>query len=83
MMEPVCLGAGGMIFVDPLFQACLVEVVRSSADLFGDKNVEYETKRQGLKDRPAGEWKGLPIIYDEGMMRILRPFFDEADGVFA
>lgn len=31
VMEPICLGAGGMVFVDPLFQRCLVDVVRGSS----------------------------------------------------
>ncbi|QIX00182.1 hypothetical protein AMS68_005699 [Peltaster fructicola] len=30
VMEPVILGAGGMMFVDPLFQRCLIEAVRGS-----------------------------------------------------
>lgn len=70
MMEPTCLGAGGMLFVDPLFQACLVEVVRCSGDLFGKahyKGEGYEAELAGLAKRNAGEWQGLPIIYDEGM----------------
>ncbi|KAF2766319.1 onanonoxo-7-onima-8-eninoihtemlysoneda [Teratosphaeria nubilosa] len=33
ILEPIILGAGGMMFADPLFQKCLVEVVRrESAD---------------------------------------------------
>ena len=65
MIEPTCLGAGGMVFVDPLFQACMVEVVRSSSDLFGGKG-SYEKDLAGLSSRDAGEWQGLPVIYDEG-----------------
>ena len=71
MMEPTCLGAGGMLFVDPLFQACLVEVVRASGDLFGGKDTEwagdgYESRIAQVDQRDAGQWTGLPIIYDEG-----------------
>ncbi|WWD15718.1 dethiobiotin synthase [Kwoniella shandongensis] len=68
VMEPTCLGAGGMVFVDPLFQACLIEVVRASGDLFGGKHWEgrsYETELKGLPGREAAEWQGLPVIYDE------------------
>lgn len=58
VLEPICLGAGGMVFVDPLFQRCLVDVVRESQDLFV----------QGKVPQPADEssWKGLPVIFDEG-----------------
>ncbi|KAF2144808.1 uncharacterized protein K452DRAFT_147692 [Aplosporella prunicola CBS 121167] len=34
MLEPVVLGAGGMLFADPLFQRALVSVVRRSAHIF-------------------------------------------------
>lgn len=70
MMEPTCLGAGGMLFVDPLFQSCLIEVVRASADLFGGAKWEgegYEERLSKMSERDAAEWSGLPIIYDEGM----------------
>lgn len=69
VIEPVCLGAGGMVFVDPLFQACMVEVVRASGDLFGGKGWNggsYERELQALPTRRSSEWQGLPIIYDEG-----------------
>lgn len=69
MMEPTCLGAGGMLFVDPLFQACLVEVVRSSGDLFGGEKYNgkgYEKDLRDLPSRDSASWQGLPIIYDEG-----------------
>ncbi len=52
IIEPICLGAGGMVFVDPLFQRCLIDVVRSAA---------------GKGDEGQREWKGLPVIFDEGM----------------
>ncbi|RXK39933.1 dethiobiotin synthase [Tremella mesenterica] len=55
ILEPICLGAGGMAFVDPLFQACLVEVVRA----------KYSSESVSSKDRPSSEWCGLPVIYDE------------------
>jgi dethiobiotin synthetase/adenosylmethionine--8-amino-7-oxononanoate aminotransferase len=74
-MEPVCLGAGGMVFVDPLFQACLVEVVRASGDLFGGDKWEgqpYERELAALSSREKSEWQGLPIIYDEGRVLLMR-----------
>ncbi|KAG8733052.1 hypothetical protein FRC11_008995 [Ceratobasidium sp. 423] len=54
VIEPIILGAGGMLFVDPLFQRVLVDTVRESSDLF-------ETDRPNA----PGEWIGLPIIFDE------------------
>jgi len=67
VMEPVCLGAGGMVFVDPLFQKILVEVVRDSADLFGPKTVEEGSSRETLAAASETDaWSGLPVVYDEG-----------------
>ncbi|RAL08372.1 adenosylmethionine-8-amino-7-oxononanoate aminotransferase [Aspergillus homomorphus CBS 101889] len=65
IMEPVILGAGGMLFCDPLFQRCLADVVRQTPELFAPQTT------------PAGEndWSGLPIIFDEvftGLYRLGR-----------
>nr|XP_018264102.1 dethiobiotin synthase [Kwoniella dejecticola CBS 10117]OBR86260.1 dethiobiotin synthase [Kwoniella dejecticola CBS 10117] len=49
ILEPTCLGAGGMVFVDPLFQTCLVQVVRAM--------------RNGWREKR--KWRGVPVIYDE------------------
>ncbi|KAF4971544.1 hypothetical protein FZEAL_9828 [Fusarium zealandicum] len=65
MMEPVVLGAGGMIFVDPLFQRALVDVVRRSPHLFG---------QDGTPSDPHS-WAGLPVVFDEvftGLYRLGR-----------
>ncbi|KAF9075993.1 pyridoxal phosphate-dependent transferase [Rhodocollybia butyracea] len=51
VLEPLLLGAGGMIFVDPLFQRALVDVVRSPG-LF---------PQEDLAPLPHP----LPIIFDE------------------
>jgi dethiobiotin synthetase/adenosylmethionine--8-amino-7-oxononanoate aminotransferase len=51
MIEPIVLGAGGMLFIDPLFQHILVDTTRSSSDLF-------------KTDQSTG-WTGLPVIFDE------------------
>ncbi|OZJ04714.1 hypothetical protein BZG36_01813 [Bifiguratus adelaidae] len=53
LMEPVLMGSGGMIFVDPLFQRTLVEVVRESG-IF-DK----------VSRSDGSGWRGLPVIFDE------------------
>jgi len=69
VMEPVCLGAGGMVFVDPLFQKVMVEVVRSSSDLFGSESTQVQasvSENRVNADTDATEaWQGLPVIYDE------------------
>lgn len=57
VLEPLVMGAGGMIFVDPLFQRILVETIR-----------DRETVSV-----PDGSWRGLPTIFDEvfvGMYRM-------------
>ncbi|EWG45943.1 adenosylmethionine-8-amino-7-oxononanoate aminotransferase [Fusarium verticillioides 7600] len=65
MMEPIILGAGGMIFVDPLFQRALVDVVRRSPHLVG----------KGSSPKDPLSWSGLPVIFDEvftGLYRLGR-----------
>ncbi|CAG8537341.1 17384_t:CDS:10 [Acaulospora morrowiae] len=57
LIEPVLMGAGGMILVDPLFQRLLVEFVREW-DHWNGGNVEG-------KGWNENDWKGLPVIYDE------------------
>ena len=80
VMEPVCLGAGGMVFVDPLFQKILVEVVRSSADLFGQAPESASGQSSGERlasasEDVSGEWSGLTVIYDEGDFVLLISLF--------
>ncbi|KAL4898668.1 pyridoxal phosphate-dependent transferase [Aspergillus ambiguus] len=65
IMEPIILGAGGMLFCDPLFQRCLVDVVRGNPELF-HANAGY---------RGEGSWSGLPVVFDEvftGLYRLGR-----------
>jgi dethiobiotin synthetase/adenosylmethionine--8-amino-7-oxononanoate aminotransferase len=58
IMEPVVLGAGGMIFVDPLFQQSLVRVIRRWK--FAEPQEDLSPSE---KDEHA--WSGLPIVFDE------------------
>ena len=51
VLEPLVMGAGGMIFVDPLFQRVLVDVVRS--------------RSPPVKPSTEGRWSGIPVIFDE------------------
>lgn len=60
VLEPVVLGSGGMMLVDPLFQRTLVNVVRSSASLFAP---DTPPPRVDLSE--LGEWSGLPVVTDE------------------
>ncbi|KAI0544773.1 bifunctional dethiobiotin synthetase/adenosylmethionine-8-amino-7-oxononanoate aminotransferase [Xylaria curta] len=65
ILEPVVLGAGGMVLVDPLFQQTLVLFVRQNASLFGsDKlpNIVEDDKT----------WSGLPVVFDEVFTGIYR-----------
>ncbi|KAI0671946.1 onanonoxo-7-onima-8-eninoihtemlysoneda [Trametes maxima] len=58
ILEPLVMGAGGMIFVDPLFQRVLIDVVRGSS----------------LSDSPRtpSEWSGIPVIFDEVFIGLYR-----------
>ncbi|KAF9952339.1 hypothetical protein BGZ70_000627 [Mortierella alpina] len=60
LMEPVLMGAGGMVWVDPAFQRCLVEEVRDFKG-FGTVEPSYQDKSQGL----TNDWSGLPVVFDE------------------
>lgn len=51
VLEPLVMGAGGMVFVDPLFQRVLVDVVRSHTPQ--------------TKSSDEGKWSGIPVIFDE------------------
>ncbi|KAF2808218.1 PLP-dependent transferase [Mytilinidion resinicola] len=73
VMEPVLLGAGGMIMVDPLFQQTLARVIRTSpilASMSEDPPSETDSATKSPLD-----WTGLPVVFDEvftGMYRLGR-----------
>ncbi|CAG8534368.1 5228_t:CDS:10 [Diversispora eburnea] len=60
LIEPILMGAGGMILVDPLFQRLLVKGVREF-NRWG--NLRKDQEREKCEDEK--EWKGLPVIFDE------------------
>jgi bifunctional dethiobiotin synthetase / adenosylmethionine---8-amino-7-oxononanoate aminotransferase len=69
IMEPLLMGAGGMIFVDPLFQRTLINTIRSDPTLINPS----DTPQSSSSD--PGDWTGLPLIADEvftGLYRLGR-----------
>lgn len=74
IMEPIILGAGGMMFADPLFQRCLVEAVRGT-----DPNLDHAKLIDSQVAEKEKDWQGMPVIFDEvftGLYRLGR--FDAA-----
>nr|KMM65182.1 adenosylmethionine-8-amino-7-oxononanoate aminotransferase [Coccidioides posadasii RMSCC 3488] len=65
IIEPIILGAGGMLFSDPLFQQCLVQVVRENPQIFSQFSPSPPSS-------PSTNWSGLPIIFDEVFTGIYR-----------
>lgn len=59
VMEPVVLGAGGMLLVDPLFQRTLANVVRRSELTFSLSSSAPQLDPSDLS------WTGLPVVADE------------------
>lgn len=69
IMEPIIMGAGGMIFVDPLFQHTLITTIRENPTLINPHHTHNE-----ITTDPTS-WSGLPIIADEvftGLYRLGR-----------
>ncbi|KAA8570973.1 hypothetical protein MFRU_011g00010 [Monilinia fructicola] len=69
VIEPIILGAGGMLFCDPLFQRTLTNFIRNAPDnFFGKKNpTPPETPLSS-----STNWTGLPIIHDEVLTGLYR-----------
>lgn len=70
ILEPVVMGAGGMIFVDPLFQRILVDTVRTDRTLFPDSLPSDSPSHSPIDGTPI--WRGLPIIFDEVFVGLRR-----------
>jgi bifunctional dethiobiotin synthetase / adenosylmethionine---8-amino-7-oxononanoate aminotransferase len=69
VMEPIIMGAGGMIFVDPLFQHTLITTIRENPALLSPTYTQPAT-------REATDWVGIPVVADEvftGLYRLGRP----------
>lgn len=63
LIEPIILGAGGMIFCDPLFQRALIDTIRSNPHLI-QKSHPIATKSD-QSHHLAEPWSGLPVVFDE------------------
>jgi bifunctional dethiobiotin synthetase / adenosylmethionine---8-amino-7-oxononanoate aminotransferase len=71
IIEPLLMGAGGMIFVDPLYQRVLIEVVRQETETLSlGKHSDTVSS-----DEDPTDWRGVPVIADEvftGLYRLGR-----------
>ncbi|KAH9846235.1 onanonoxo-7-onima-8-eninoihtemlysoneda [Lenzites betulinus] len=65
VLEPLVMGAGGMIFVDPLFQRVIIDVVRGPSS----------------PARAPSEWSGLPVIFDEVFIGLYRLGLQTSSGL--
>ena len=63
VLEPVVMGAAGMVFVDPLFQRVLVDLVRTDRDLFPAGVPDGAPAHSSRDGTPT--WAGLPVVFDE------------------
>ncbi|KAG9041868.1 hypothetical protein FS837_011639 [Tulasnella sp. UAMH 9824] len=75
VIEPLIMGAGGMLFVDPLFHRVLIDTVRSNGRLFSRA---FSSSSPHLEE---GSWKGLPVIYDEVFTGLYRAGFLSATSI--
>ncbi|KAG6831488.1 hypothetical protein H0H87_005055 [Tephrocybe sp. NHM501043] len=64
VLEPLVMGAGGMKFVDPLFQRVMIDVVRSADPELGLCPPHDDDDGDG--------WRGLPVIFDEVFVGLYR-----------
>lgn len=80
VLEPLVMGAGGMVFVDPLYQRILVDVVRAREDLFAmrDPPLCAHPVAETPKAPASTAWRGLPVVFDEVFTGLFRLGFASA-----
>lgn len=78
VLEPLVMGAGGMVFVDPLFQRVLIDVVRAREDLFAQRDAPLRTPVPHTPPHTLGAWRGLPVVFDEVFTGLFRLGFASA-----
>ncbi|KAL1744717.1 pyridoxal phosphate-dependent transferase [Schizophyllum fasciatum] len=61
VLEPLVMGAGGMIFVDPVFQRVLIDVVRGQSAASASTTASASTPATPS----SRSWSGMPVIFDE------------------
>lgn len=66
VLEPILMGAGGMVWVDPLFQHILIDVVRAREDLWSHISGSI------VKSDLSSTWRGLPVVFDEVFVGLYR-----------
>lgn len=71
ILEPILMGAAGMVFVDPLFHRILIDVVRARSDLWAHALGSTYASR-GRIPKAVGDWEGLPVIFDEVFVGLYR-----------
>ncbi|KAF8320284.1 PLP-dependent transferase [Clavulina sp. PMI_390] len=70
VLEPILMGAAGMVWVDPLFQRVLIDIPRPPASLSPPANPS-----------PGRQWRGLPVIFDEVFVGLYRLGFMTSSSV--
>ncbi|EXJ65099.1 hypothetical protein A1O7_01439 [Cladophialophora yegresii CBS 114405] len=74
VLEPLLMGAGGMIFVDPLFQRTLIKTIRENPGLIHPDETRDTSVLESQRDNST-DWSGVPVIADEvftGLYRLGR-----------
>ncbi|PNS21340.1 Ornithine aminotransferase car2 [Sphaceloma murrayae] len=74
IMEPVILGAGGMLLVDPAFQHALGLAARKVNQTGSEVPVESTAEKSdgSNANQSANDWTGMPVVADEVFTGVYR-----------